>query len=324
MNFASRCAAAAALLLTLCATAVSAETWPAKPVRLIVPYAAGGTADFLGRIAAQKLTEAFGQQFVVENRAGAGGLLGSDLVAHAAPDGYTLEVSGLASHIMAPALKDKLNFDPINDFTHIVLLGGPPDVIAVNKDVAAKTFGELVALAKSTPGGISYGTAGIGTHGQLVCELLQKRVGFQMTHVPYRGGAAAITDVVAGHVPAVCLTLTTAAEQMRAGAIRAVVVSTAHRLPEYPDVPTFAELGYPDLTATTWFSLSGPAGMPDEIVQKISATIIKSFAQPDVQQRLARDAMNLEPLSPTEFTKFFKEEAARWTPFAKASGATAD
>ncbi len=305
-------------------TASAAHTWPARPVRIVVPYAAGGTADFLGRLAAQKLTEAFHEQFVVENRPGAGGLVGSELVVHAAPDGYTLEVSGVASHIMAPALRKDLSFDPVNGFTHIVLLGGPPDVIAVNREVKAKTFADLVALSKATEGGLSYGTAGIGTHGQLVCELLQKRAGFKMTHVPYRGGSAAITDLVAGHVPVACLTLTTASEQLRAGTIRAVVISTAHRLAAYPEIPTFAELGYPDLTASTWFALSGPAGMPGDIVNRINAAVIKGFHEPDVRARLERDAMELEPLSPAAFTAFFKEEAARWTPFAHASGATAD
>jgi len=324
MGFARKVFALLIASIALASAASAAESWPTKPVRIVVPYAAGGTADLLGRMAAQKLTEAFGQQFVVENRPGAGGLLGSDLVAHAAPDGYTLEVSGVASHIMAPALKSGLSFDPVNGFTHIVLLGGPPDVIAVNSGVAAKTFGDLVALSKATGGGLSYGTAGIGTHGQLVCELLQKRVGFKMTHVPYRGGSAAITDLVAAHVPVACLTLTTAAEQLRAGTIRAVVISTPHRLPGYPDVPTFEELGYPDLTASTWFALSGPLGLPEDVVERINATIIRAFAEPDVRVRLDRDAMALEPMSPAAFTAFFKEEAARWTPFARASGATAE
>ena len=300
------------------------DAWPTRPVRIVVPYGAGGTADFLGRIAAEKLSQAFGQQFIVENRPGAGGIVGSEAVAHAAPDGYTLEVSGLASHIMAPALRKDLDYDPVNGFTHIVLLGGPPDVIAVNTDVKAKSFAELVALAKATPGGLSYGTAGIGSHGQLVCELLQKRVGFHMTHVPYRGGGPAIADLVAGHVPVACLTLTTASAQLRAGTIRAVVVSTAHRLKTYPDIPTFAEIGYPDLTASTWFALSGPAGLPADVVQRVNAAVIDAFAQPEVRKLLERDAIEPAPMSPAEFTAFFKSEAKRWTPFAHASGAKAD
>ena len=311
-------------LVLFAALAAHAESWPSRPVRLVVPYGAGGTADFLGRIAADQLTKAFGQQFVVENRPGAGGIVGSDFVAHAAPDGYTLEVSGVASHIMAPALRPDLTFDPVNGFTHIVLLGGPPDVIAVSRAISAKTFPDLVAQAKATAGGLSYGTAGIGAHGQLVCELLQKRAGFHMTHVPYRGGGPAIADLVAGHVPVACLTLTTASAQLRAGTIHAVAISTAHRLEAYPDIATFAELGYPDLTASTWFALSGPAGLPAEIVGRINTAVIEALRKPEVRALLDRDAIEAEPLSPAEFTAFFKAEAARWTPFARASGATAD
>jgi tripartite-type tricarboxylate transporter receptor subunit TctC len=315
---------ALALAAAVPAAANAADTWPTRPVRIVVPYGAGGTADFLGRIAAEQLTKAFGQQFVVENRPGAGGLVGSDFVIHAAPDGYTLEVSGVASHIMAPALRPDLTFDPVNGFTHIVLLGGPPDVIAVGRATTARSFAELVAVAKATPGGLSYGTAGIGAHGQLVCELLQKRAGFHMTHVPYRGGGPAIADLVAGQVPVACLTLTTASGQLRAGTIHAVAISTAHRLQAYPDIPTFAELGYPDLTASTWFALSGPAGLPADIATRINTAVIKAFRLPEVRALLDRDAIDAEPLSPAEFTAFFKAEAARWTPFAKASGATAD
>lgn len=313
-----------ALSLVVAAPAGAAEAWPTRPVKIVVPYAAGGTADFLGRIAAQKLSEAFGQQFIVENRPGAGGIVGSEVVAHAAPDGYTLEVSGVASHIMAPALRSGLDYDPVNGFTHIVLLGGPPDVIAVNAAVKAHSFAELVALAKATPGGLSYGTAGIGAHGQLVCELLQKRARFHMTHVPYRGGGAAIADLVAGHVPVACLTLTTASAQLGAGTVRAVAISTAHRLASYPGIATFAELGYPDLTASTWFAISGPKGVPADVVDRINAAVIKAWQQPDVRKLLDRDAIEAEPLTPAQFTAFFKAEAGRWTPFARASGAKAD
>ena len=315
---------AALTLGLLAALPAHAQSWPSRPVRIVVPYGAGGTADFLGRIAADQLTKAFGQQFIVENRPGAGGIVGSDFVAHAAPDGYTLEVSGVASHIMAPALRPDLTFDPVNGFTHIVLLGGPPDVIALSRAITAKTFADLVAVAKAIPGGLSYGTAGIGAHGQLVCELLQKRAGFHMTHVPYRGGGPAIADLVAGHVPVACLTLTTASAQLRAGTIHAVAISTAHRLQAYPDIPTFAELGYPDLTASTWFALSGPAGLPADIVGRINAATVEALRKPDVRALLDRDAIEAEPLSPAGFTAFFKAEAARWTPFARASGATAD
>lgn len=307
-------------LFFFAAPAVAAD-WPAKPVRIVVPYGAGGSADTLGRLAAQKLTEALGQQFVVDNRPGAGGLIGSDIVAHAAPDGYTLVVSGIASHVIAPALNPNTAFDPIKDFTHIVLLGGPPDALVVNKDVPVKTLAEFVSFANTTPGGVSYGTPGIGTHGHLVGELLQQKAGFKMTSVPYRGAAAAVTDIIAGQIPAGCFTLTTSSEQLQAGNLRGIAVTTKRRLADYPDLPTFVELGYPDLIAVTWFALSGPAGMPAEIVNRINAVVVKGFAEPDARKRLERDAIDPDPLSPAEFTEFVKQETARWAPLARASGA---
>ena len=307
--------------IAVVAPASAADTWPSKPVRIVVPYGPGGSADTLGRLAAQKLTEALGQQFVIENRAGAGGLVGSEIVAHAAPDGYTLVVSGIASHVIAPALNPNTAFDPIKDFTHIVLLGGPPDALVTTKAVRAKTLPEFIALAKTAPGGLSYGTPGIGTHGHLVAELLQKEAGFKMTNVPYRGAAAAVTDIIAGQIPAGCFTLTTASEQIRAGNLNAIAVTTKRRLPDYPDLPTFVELGYPDLVAVTWFALSGPAGLPPDVVTRINQAVIKGFDSPDVRKRLARDAIDPEKLSPAEFTEFVKQETARWAPLARASGA---
>ncbi len=296
-----------------------AETWPTHPVRIVVPYAPGGSADTLGRIAAQALSEALGQQFVVDNKGGAGGLVGSEIVAHAAPDGYTLVVSGIASHIIAPALNPKAaTFDPIKDFTHIALLGGPPDVLVVHNGIPVKTLKEFIALAKSTPGGLTYGTPGIGTHGHLVAEMLQRRADFRMTSVPYRGASQAVADLIGHQLPAGCFTLTTASEQIKAGNLKPIAVTSKRRLPDYPDVPTFVELGYPDLIATTWFALSGPAGLPPEIVRRINAEVIKAFKTPEVRKRLERDAIEPEPLSPAEFVAFVKQETERWGPIAQA------
>jgi len=318
-------ALAFAITIATAGTAVAqAQSWPARPVHIIVPYGAGGTADTLGRLAAQKLTEKLGQQFVVDNKPGAGGLLGADLVAHAAPDGYTLVVSGIASHVIAPALNKNVTFDPMKDFTHIVLLGGPPDVLAVGKSVPAKDLKEFIALAKSAPAGISYGTPGLGTHGHLVAELLQKEAGFHMTSVPYRGAALAVTDIMSGQLAAGCFTLRTASEQIHAGALRGIAVTTANRLAEYPDIPTFKELGYPNLIATTWFSLSGPAGVPNDIVTKINQTVIQGFKDADVRKHLDPEAIDPEPLSPAEFTDFVKKEAERWGPLARSIAASSN
>ena len=314
----STLALGAALLATTPVHA--ADKWPTHPVRVIVPYGPGGTADTLGRIAAMKLTEALHERFVVENKPGAGGLLGADLVAHAAPDGYTLVVSGIASHVIAPKLNPKAtNFDPMKDFTHIVLLGGPPDVLVTTKSLPVKSLKDFIALAKSK-GDMTYGTPGIGTHGHLVCELLQQEAHFTMATVPYRGAAAAAADIVGGHLPAGCFTLTTASGQIRAGNLHAIAVTTKKRLPDWPDIPTFAELGYPNLVAVTWFALSGPHGVPADIVNTINKTVIEGFKDPDVRKRLAVDAIDPEPLTPAEFTKFVEDETKRWGPLAQKVG----
>jgi tripartite-type tricarboxylate transporter receptor subunit TctC len=321
----------ARVLFTVCAIflsagpALAADAWPTRPVRIIVPYAPGGSADTLGRLAAQALTEAFGQQFIADNKPGAGGLVGSEMVAKSAPDGYTLVVSGVASHVVAPALNAaNVAFDPIKDFTHIATLGGPPDVLVVHTGMTVKTLPEFLELAKTTPGGLTYGTPGIGTHGHLVAEMLQIRAGFKMTSVPYRGASGAVADLIGHQLPAGCFTLTTAAEQILAGNLRAIAVTSRKRLPQYPDVPTFVELGYPELVATTWFALSGPAGMPDDIVKRINAAVIKGFQKPEVRKRLERDAIDPEPFTPAEFTEYVKEETKRWGPIAQGLAGKSD
>lgn len=316
--------AIAAVLLALGAVPAASQEWPAKPVKIIAPFAPGGTADTLGRLVAIKLTDALGQQFVVENRPGAGGLIGSEMVARAVPDGYTLVVSGVASHVVAPALNPNLGFDPIKDFTHIALFGGPPDVLVVSNPTPARTLAEFIAYGKTSPGKLSYATPGIGTHGHLVAELLQQRAGFRMEHVPYRGAGQAVGDIVGNQIPSGSFTLTTASEHIRAGTIRALAVSSPKRLPDYPDVPTYTELGFPELVTVTWFSLSGPAGIPEPIVKKLNAEVIKALALPDIRQRLARDAIDPEPLDPAAFVKFIEEETKIWVPIARASGAKAN
>ncbi len=314
---------AVAVALALMAPA-EAQDWPNKPVKIIAPFAPGGSADTLGRLVAIKLTESLGQQFVVENRPGAGGLLGSELVARSAPDGYTFVVSGVASHVVAPALNPNLSFDPIKDFTHIALFGGPPDVLVISNPTPARTLAEFIAYGKANPGTLSYATPGIGTHGHLVAELLQQRAGFKMEHVPYRGAGQAVGDIVGNQIAVGSFTLTTAAEHIRAGTIRALAVSSPKRLPDYPDVPTYTELGFPELVTVTWFSLSGPAGVPEPIVKKLNAEVIKALAQPDIRQRLSRDAIDPEPLDPAAFVKFIEAETRIWVPIAKSSGAKAN
>jgi len=304
--------------------ACQAQAWPEKPVRIIVPFGPGGSADTLGRLVAQKLSEHLKASFVVENRGGAGGALGSELAAKAAPDGYTLVVSGIASHVIAPLLPQGTPYDPVRDFTHIALFGGPPAVLAVNPSMEAKDLREFVALAKAKPRAFSYGSPGNGTQGQLVAELFKQRAGIQMVHVPYKGAAGAVTDLMAGHIQVVSTTLTTAATQIRAGRARGLAVSAPRRLPDFPEIPTYAEMGYPDLVATVWFSLSGPAKMPGDVVGLLNAEVNRALELPEVRERLKLEGIEPSPLGAREFNAFVAEELKRWAPVVKASGAKND
>jgi tripartite-type tricarboxylate transporter receptor subunit TctC len=311
-------------ILLLCASAAFAQSWPAKPVKVIVPFAPGGSADTLGRLVSQKLTESFKENFLVENRPGAGGVIGSDLVAKAPPDGYTLLVSGVASHAVAPALPRGVSYDPVRDFTHIALFGGPPAVLVIHPSLPAKDLNEFIRLLKAEPGKYSYGSPGNGTHGQLVAELFKQLAGVDMQHVPYKGASGAIADLIAGHIPVASTTLSTAAGQIHGGKARALAISTASRLPDYPNVPTYAEFGYKDLIATIWFSLSGPARLPTDIVDKLNAEVRKALDAPDTRERLRPEGIEPGKLGPREFTAFVEQEVKRWAPVVRASGAKSD
>jgi len=317
------CLAAALLTASLFAGTAAAQTWPAKPVRIVIPFAAGGTSDNLGRIAAQKLSETLKQPFVVENRSGASGSIGSEMVARAAADGYTLVVSGVASHVVVTALS-KVPYDPVKDFTHIALFGGPPSVFAAHPSVPAKDLKEFVALAKASPGKYSYGSPGSGSHGHLVGEVFKQLAGIDMTHIPYKGGGPATADLIAGHVPTISTTLSSAATQIRAGKARGLAISSAARLPDHPEIPTFREMGYPNLVATIWFGLSGPAGMAPDVVQRLNAEVRRALQLPDVRERLRPEGIEPGNLDPQQYTAFIVDELKRWVPVLRATGATAN
>ena len=287
-----------------------------------MPFAPGGSADTLGRLVAQKLAEQLKASFIVENRAGAGGAIGAELAAKAAPDGHTLVVSGIASHVIAPLLPQGTPYDPVRDFSHIALFGGPPAVLAVHPSVSAKDLREFILLARTKP--ISYGSPGNGTQGQLVAELFKRRAGIEMLHVPYKGASGAVADLIAGHIPVASTTLTTAAAQIRAGRARGLAISAASRLPEFPDIPTYAEMGYPDLVATVWFSLSGPASLPAEIVARLNAEVNRALDLPEVRERLKPEGIVPQRLTAAEFSAFVADEIRRWGPVVRASGAKND
>src|SRR5262247_1819614 len=310
------------LVLSVLCLAISlshAQVWPNKPVRIIAPFAPGGAADILGRIVADPLSSIFKQQFFVENRPGAGGMIGAAAVATAAPDGYTFVIAGIASHVIAPAMSPNPGFDPVQDFTHIAYLGGPPVLWIVHPSHPAKDFKEFLAFAKASQKPLDYISPGTGTQGNLFAEAFAIREKLRITHIPYKGAGPALVDLVAGHVPFGSVTFSSAAELVRAGKVRALAVSAERRLSNFPDIPTFRELGYDDLVTATWFGFSGPAKLPPEIAQALGNEITnKILHRPAVQKRMAQDEIETRLMTPDEFTQFLAGEVARWVPLAKS------
>jgi tripartite-type tricarboxylate transporter receptor subunit TctC len=297
-----------------------AQTWPARPVKFIAPFAASGTSDMLGRLAAEHLKEKLQQQFFVENRVGAGGMIGSHEVAVAEPDGSTFVISGIASHVIAPAFSRSPSYDGLRDFTHVAYLGGPPVVLVVHPSLGARNFKDFLDLARSTPEGLNYVSSGVGTHGFLFAEDMARREHLKLTHVPYKGSNPAMLDLIAGHVKIGAMAWSSAVEQIRAGNVMALGMSGQTRLPGFPDVPTFRELGYPDLVAATWFGLSGPAKLPPAVSHRLNAAIVEVMQEGDVQKQLAQEGIEFKSLTPEDFTKFVEAETARWAPLAKSIG----
>ncbi|MEO7241354.1 MAG: tripartite tricarboxylate transporter substrate binding protein [Variovorax sp.] len=308
-------AIACAGLATLGASAQTAD-WPTKPVKVVVPFSPGGSADTLGRLISQHLQSVFKQPFIIENKGGAGGIIGSTQVAKAAPDGYTLVISGIASHVIAPV--ETKSFDPIADFTHIALLGGPPLVLVVHPSMGVSNVKELVAKVKSDKDGLSWGSPGNGTHANLIGELFAKATGIKQTHIGYKGSAPALADLVGGQIPAAFMTLTTANSQIKAGNVKALAITSEHRLADFPGVPTFAELGYPQLNAFTWFSLSGPAGMPASLVEKINAEVRRGLKTQAMQKQLALENIETRDWDVATFNGFVKSEIERWQPIVRS------
>ncbi len=297
-----------------CASAQAAD-WPSKPIRIVVPFAAGGAADIWARLLADPLSAALKQSVVIENRGGGGGMLAAQQVARAEPDGYTILIGGLGPQILAPAVADNPGFDALRDFSHIVYIGGPPITWVVPPSSELHSVGDLIAAAKA--GKFSgYASSGVGTVGHLVVEYVAAKNGLKLTHIPYN--TAAFADIIGGRVPMGSFTWGAALGQLQGGTLRALAVTTATRRPEQPNVPTFKELGY-DLVASTWFSLSGPKGMPKEIVQRLNEETLHILQTPDIKKRLEQDAFEPKPLTPEQVEVFFAIAAKMWTPVAQAA-----
>ena len=302
-------------LMSLCGTPVlpaKADAWPSRPVRIISPFPAGGTSDIFARILADHFSTAFKQPFYVDTRTGAGGQIGSVAAATAPPDGYTLVVSGNASHIVAPSFAATPLYDGVGDFTHIAYLGGPPVGLLVHPSLPANTYAEFISFAKASPTPLDYTSSGVGTHGFLFGELFARREGLRLVHIPYKGGGPAMIDLIAGHIKIAIITYSSGAEQIRSGRLKALAVSTEKRLPNYPDIPTFAEFGHPDMVSSTWFALSGPRNLPAEIVDRLNLEVAHALELPDVKKRLVLDAIQVKPMSPREVTAFIQDETKTW------------
>ncbi len=303
-----------AAVLALSALASRADEWPSRPVRIVVPFAAGGAADTFGRLYADALSAAFGKQFYVENRTGAGGVIAQQEVARAQPDGYTLVVSGMPTQVIAPAMNKNAGFDPMRDFTHIAYFGGAPNALVVHPSLGVQSFAAFTARAKQDSNGLEYVSAGLGTVGNLVGEYLAAKAGIKLVHVAYKGGANAVLDLVAGNVKVGLLTYSSVSGQIGAGKIVPLAISSAARLPQMPNVPTLVELGYPEMVATTWFGLSGPAGLPADIVTKLNRACVEAMNRPQLRDLAAKQAVEAKPMTPAEVTQFFQSEIDKWQP----------
>ena len=311
-----------ALLAGLCVVGApaAAQDWPNRPVRVIVPFGPGGTGDALARIVADGLSSSLKQQFVVENRTGAGGMIGAQAIASAAPDGYTVGITNVSTLSLIPVLNPKQSYHPLNDFTHIAFIAGAPVALAVYPKTGIKTLEDFIAYANKSPKPLTFASSGLGSDGHLIGEAIAAATKIKVEHVPYKSTGQALTDVVGGHVTFSTFTLSSSSSFIRAGTIIGVAVTSPERMPDYPDLPTFKELGYPDLVSSTWFSLSGPAKLPKDIVERLNREVAAVMKRPEVQARLRRDGLLTEVMSPAAFTSFVAAEGARWAPLIERAG----
>src|SRR5262245_54792957 len=293
---------------------VDAQEWPTRTVRIIVPFAPGGAADTAARLYSDALAQAFGKQFIVENRPGGGGIPVAEAMSRTEPDGYTLMVSGIPIIVVGPAMNKNVGYDPMRDLTHIAYFGGTPNMLAVHHTLGTKTYAQFLAYARKQPGGTDYVSAGFGTMGNWAAEYLGSLENIKLNHIAYKGGSQAIVDLIAGHVKTAMLTWTAVAEHVRAGRLIALAVTSAERMPYVPDLPTLRELGHRDFVSLTWFSLSGPAAMPATVVDAVNREVVKAMGEQQIKQQIVRDAIEVRSMTPAELTRFAQSEIDRWGP----------
>ena len=315
----------AGVLGIVCSTGTLAQpAYPTKAIRMVVPFPPGGTTDILARVAAQKITEATGQQVIVDNRPGAGGNIGTEVVAKAAPDGYLLLADPGSTLTVNPSLFSKLPFDPLKDFAPVTIIAAVPNLLVVHPSLPVRSVKELIALAKSRPGQLNYASTGAGQSTHLSMELFKLSAGVEMTHIPYKGSSPALFDLLAGQVPLMFDNMPSSLPYVQAGRLRALAVSTLKRAPALPSLATVAESGLPGFEVSVWFGVLAPAGTPREIVTRLNAIIVKALASPDTRERLA--GQGAEPIgnTPEEFTAQMQRDLVKWAKVVKGAGIKLD
>jgi tripartite-type tricarboxylate transporter receptor subunit TctC len=313
-----------AVLLACIALGAQAENYPSKPIKLIVPFPAAGTTDFLARILGQELTKAWGQQVIVDNRPGAGGNIGSDLVAKSAPDGYTLVMGAVGTHAINASLYKKMPYDTVKDFAPITLIAMVPNILVVHPAVPAKSVKELIEYAKANPGKLNFASSGNGTSVHLSGELFKTMAGVSMTHVPYKGSAQALPDLLGGQVQLMFDNMPSMLPHVKAGKLRALAVTSSKRSPAMPDLPTIAEAGVAGYEASSWFGVLAPAGTPSAIVTKLNGEIVRILGLPEIKERLSSQGAEPVGNSPEQFAAYITAEMTKWGNVVKVSGAHMD
>jgi len=307
----------AGIALAIASASAFAQSWPMRPIRLIVPFAPGGGVDLTGRVLAPKLSEALGQTVIVENRGGAGGLIGVDLGAKASPDGYTVVIGTIGNIAIAPHLQSKMPYDPQKDLVPISQLANALNVMVINPSVKATTVKEFIALAKKEGSNISYGSSGSGATDHLAGEVFNTLAGLKMTHIPYKGGAPAMIDLVGGQVQVIFATVSTAISSIQGGKVRALGMTGNQRYESLPEVPTIAEAGLAGFDVNGWYGLYAPAGTPKDIITRLNAEVVKILAMPDVKARLLDAGIIATSSSPEAFAAYAQAETIRWAKVVK-------
>ncbi|MDM0032705.1 tripartite tricarboxylate transporter substrate binding protein [Variovorax sp. J22P271] len=323
-TFAIATAAATAALALAPLAAGAQAAFPAKPITIIVPFSAGGTTDILARVVGQYMGRDLGQTVVVDNRAGAGGNIGGQAAARAPADGYTLFMGTVGTHAINQSLYKKMPFDPIKDFAPLSRVAMVPNLLVANPSQPFKNVKEMIAYAKANPGKINFGSSGNGSSIHLSGELFKQMAGVDMQHVPYRGSAPAVSDLLGGQIAVMFDNMPSAIPHVKGGKLRALAVTTAKRSPALPDVPTIAEAGVPGYEATSWFGLLAPAGTPAPVLAKLNASILKALADPEVKKKLAEQGAEPHGEQPAQFAAFIESETLKWGKVVKESGASLD